>query len=237
MLIDKKFVDDMMCVMDHAGAHAGVCMGNDFGAQVCWEAGRSRPDRFIGVFNAVVPYVSSAFDFVPTEKLVEIAPGFGYQLYLSNNATGGAAELDADPRGGIRSCAQVATTKVPKNFLKDQTSFLQAWREDNAKNNRTEIPFSGIMSKKVEDYMVKSYQKQGYYNSKSCAQFNSIFTKLTKDSQHSTATSAETAMTLGDLSVPRVTTLCLSPPSLCIPPATLLLTGRWLPLPWVLLTS
>lgn len=170
----------MLCVMDHAGAHAGVCMGNDFGAQVCWEAGRSRPDRFIGVFNAVVPYVSSALDFVPTEKLVEIAPGFGYQLYLSNNATGGAAELDADPRSGIRSCAQVATTKVPKNFLKDQTSFLQAWREDNAKNNRTEIPFSGIMSKKVEDYMVKSYQKQGYYNSKSCASLNSIFTKLTK---------------------------------------------------------
>lgn len=36
------------------------------------------------------------------------------------------------------------------------------------------------MSKKVEDYMVKSYQKQGYYNSKSCASLNSIFTKLTK---------------------------------------------------------
>lgn len=226
-----------MCVMDHAGAHAGVCMGNDFGAQVCWEAGRSRPDRFIGVFNAVVPYVSSAFDFVPTEKLVEIAPGFGYQLYLSNNATGGAAELDADPRSGIRSCAQVANTTVPKNFLKDQTSFLQAWREDNAKNNRTEIPFSGIMSTKVEDYMVKSYQKQGYYNSESYAHLSSICTKLTKAPQHSTATSAETATTPGGLSELRVITLCLSPLSLCIPPAILLRTGLWLPLLWALLTS
>lgn len=125
-----------------------------------------RPDRFIGVFNAVVPYVASAFDFVPTEKLVEIAPGFGYQLYLSNNASGGAAEMDADPRSAIRSCAQVADTKVPEKFLKDTTSFLDAWREDNKKNNRTEIPFSGIMSKKVEDYMVETYKKQGFYNSK-----------------------------------------------------------------------
>ena len=37
-----------MCIMDKAGVKEGVCVGNDFGAQVCWEAGRSRPDRFIG---------------------------------------------------------------------------------------------------------------------------------------------------------------------------------------------
>ncbi|KAK5994734.1 Epoxide hydrolase A-like protein [Cladobotryum mycophilum] len=158
------FVDDVMCMMDNAGVKAGVCVGNDFGAQVCWEAGRMRPDRFIGVFNIVVPYVSSAFPFAPTEKLVEIAPGFGYQLYLSNNASGGAIEMDADPRNGIRSCAQIATSEVPEHFLKDQTSFLQSWYEDNKKNGRKDIPFSGIMSQEVEDYMVASYQKQGFYN-------------------------------------------------------------------------
>lgn len=75
-------------------------------------------------------------------------------------------ELDADPRNAIRSCAQVATTDVPEKFLKDQTSFLKAWREDNKEHNRTDIPFSGIMSKKVEDYMVESYEKQGFYNSR-----------------------------------------------------------------------
>lgn len=50
-----QFVDDFLCIMDHAKVDAGICMGNDFGAQVCWEAGRMRPDRFIGIFNAVVP--------------------------------------------------------------------------------------------------------------------------------------------------------------------------------------
>ncbi len=49
------FVEDVQCVMDDAGVKAGVCVGNDFGAQLCWEAGRMRPDRFIGVFNVGVP--------------------------------------------------------------------------------------------------------------------------------------------------------------------------------------
>ncbi|KAK5996535.1 Epoxide hydrolase A-like protein [Cladobotryum mycophilum] len=155
------FVSDILCIMDHAGVDAGICMGNDFGAQVCWEAGRMRPDRFIGVFNAVVPYVPSAGPFVPNEKMVEISPGFGYQLYLTNNARGAAAELDADPRAAIRSVAQLSSAKWPKNFLQLETSFLGPWKQELKGG---EIPFSGIMSQQVEDYMVASYQKQGFYN-------------------------------------------------------------------------
>jgi soluble epoxide hydrolase/lipid-phosphate phosphatase len=41
--------------MDKAEVESGPCIGNDFGAQVCWEAGRSRPDRFTGVFNVGIP--------------------------------------------------------------------------------------------------------------------------------------------------------------------------------------
>jgi hypothetical protein len=43
---------------------------------------------------------------------------------------------------------------------------LGPWRDFQKANNLKEIPFSGIMSPEVEDYMVKSYQKQGFYNSK-----------------------------------------------------------------------
>jgi soluble epoxide hydrolase/lipid-phosphate phosphatase len=52
------FVNDIQCMMDNANVKSGVCVGNDFGAQVCWEAGRSRPDRFIGVFNVGIPVSS-----------------------------------------------------------------------------------------------------------------------------------------------------------------------------------
>jgi soluble epoxide hydrolase/lipid-phosphate phosphatase len=51
----QDFVNDIQCMMDNAGVKSGVCVGNDFGAQVCWEAGRLRPDRFIGVFNVGLP--------------------------------------------------------------------------------------------------------------------------------------------------------------------------------------
>lgn len=50
-----QFVDDIQCMMDHAKVDSGVCVGNDFGAQVCWAAGRARPDKFVGVFNVGIP--------------------------------------------------------------------------------------------------------------------------------------------------------------------------------------
>lgn len=95
-----------------------------------------------------------------------MAPGFGYQIFLSTDPKAAAAELDSDPRSAIRSCAQVANSTVPSDFLVDRESFLNAWYKANEEAGRDEIPFSGIMTKEVEDYMVASYQKQGFYNSR-----------------------------------------------------------------------
>ncbi len=46
--------------MDHAGVASGVCMGNDFGSQVCWEAGLLNPTRFKGVFNVGIPVLHTS---------------------------------------------------------------------------------------------------------------------------------------------------------------------------------
>lgn len=67
------FVNDMLCMLDHAHVQSGVCVGNDFGAQVCWEAGRSRPDRFIGVFNIGIPVC-----FPVSSSLHDRSRSFGY---------------------------------------------------------------------------------------------------------------------------------------------------------------
>jgi len=111
-------------------------------------------------------YVSSAEPFVPNEVLATLNPSFGYQVYLSGRPRAAALELNGDVRSTIRSCAQVANSTVPADFLKPNNTFLGPWRTFEMQNNLTEIPFSGIMSQKVEDYMVASYKKQGLYNSK-----------------------------------------------------------------------
>jgi hypothetical protein len=109
--------------------------------------------------------VSSALGFISNDGIVQLEPSFGYTLYLSKNATGAAAELNADPLAAIRSCAQVASSVVPSDFLIDQTSFLGPWRRFDQQHGYKQIPASGILTPVVEQYMVESYQKQGFYNS------------------------------------------------------------------------
>ena len=68
----------MVCMLDDAGVSGGVCVGNDFGAQVCWEAGRARPDRFIGVFNIGIPK-----SFPLAHTLCETSPSLSTKLEKS----------------------------------------------------------------------------------------------------------------------------------------------------------
>ena len=91
---------------------------------------------------------------------------FAYQIFLGSNPTGAAKELDADPRSAIRACAQIAGGLRPKDFLQRTTTFLGPWYDLLKEKSLQEIPMSGIMSKRTEDYMVESYKKQGFYNSR-----------------------------------------------------------------------
>jgi hypothetical protein len=86
-------------------------------------------------------------------------------VYLSTDPRGAAKELDADPLNAIRSCAQVADSQLPSTFLQLSTSFLKPWYDLIKGKKLRDIPASGIMTDVVEKYMVKSYKKQGFYNS------------------------------------------------------------------------
>ncbi|QDS69463.1 hypothetical protein FKW77_006186 [Venturia effusa] len=159
----NDFVGDITCMMDNSRVAKGVCIGNDFGAQVCWEAGRSRPDRFTAVFNVGTPYVAPVAPFLPNTALASINPHFGYQVYVGDRPDLASQEMNADIRKSIRSCAQTAKSGVPADFLTPTTNFLKPWNNYLAAKNLTQIPASGIMSQVVEDYMVDSYKKQGFY--------------------------------------------------------------------------
>jgi hypothetical protein len=110
--------------------------------------------------------MSSALPFAPTTELASQIPSFSYQVYLSATPEIAAEELDADPRQAVRSCAQLAKSPFPSDFLRHNDTFLGPWVEWEKQRNLTEIPVSGIMERVVEDYMVEAYEKQGFYNSK-----------------------------------------------------------------------
>jgi hypothetical protein len=116
--------------------------------------------------TSTLQYVSAALGFDTNEQLAALNKNFSYQVYFGNNATGAAAELNANVRSAIRSCAQIATSVLPPTFLQLTTSFLQPWWDWLKANHLTQIPFSGIMTPCVEDYMVESYEIQGFFNSK-----------------------------------------------------------------------
>lgn len=59
-------VGDLTCVLDNAGVDKAICLGHDWGAQVCWEAARMRPDRIEAVAAAVVPVRAI---FVPLTRI------------------------------------------------------------------------------------------------------------------------------------------------------------------------
>jgi soluble epoxide hydrolase/lipid-phosphate phosphatase len=42
-------VDDLVCLLEAAGVKQAVCIGHDWGAQICWQAARQRPDLFEAV--------------------------------------------------------------------------------------------------------------------------------------------------------------------------------------------
>lgn len=42
-------------MLQDANVTKAVCIGHDWGAQICYEAARMRPDLFEGVVGAVIP--------------------------------------------------------------------------------------------------------------------------------------------------------------------------------------
>lgn len=48
-------VGDFVCVLANAGVSKAVCIGHDWGSQLCYEAARMRPDLFEAVVGAAIP--------------------------------------------------------------------------------------------------------------------------------------------------------------------------------------
>ncbi|KAJ7618461.1 Alpha/Beta hydrolase protein [Roridomyces roridus] len=149
-------VADMVCVLEHAGVSSAVCVGHDWGSQVCYAAARMRPDLFEGVVGVTIPYIPSAGPFLPLERLVEAFPKLNYQLFFDKKTDEAVAELNKDVRRSVRSTLRSNASPPPDAFLQSRTSFLDAWADV------AEIPPVPFFTPEEEDYFVEQYSIQGF---------------------------------------------------------------------------
>ncbi|CAK5275906.1 unnamed protein product [Mycena citricolor] len=151
-------VGDMVCVLQRAGVSSAVCMGHDWGAQVCYEAARMRPDLFTGVIGVAIPYLPAAGDFVPTQHLAVALPKLSYQLFFNDHTTKAVKQLDQDIRRTVRAILRDTASPPPDAFLGSKDSFLEAW------DGVQDIPPVPFFSPEEEDYFVEQYSIQGFKN-------------------------------------------------------------------------
>lgn len=95
---------DVMALLDHARAPAGILIGHDWGAEIAWKTAWMHPDRITAVAGLSVPFVPRA----PAPPLAIMRRRLGEDFYIVWFQEPGVAEraLEADVRRTL------ATTRV-----------------------------------------------------------------------------------------------------------------------------
>jgi soluble epoxide hydrolase/lipid-phosphate phosphatase len=151
-------VGDLVCILEHARVKSAICIGHDWGAQICYEAARLRPDIFKAVAGLVIPYIPSAGPFVPIANFVIGFPALTYQVFFEDHTTAAAVELEKNTTRTIRATLRTVDSPPPAAFLKSEDSYLSGWKDVHI------IPPVPFFTAEEEDYIVEQYSIQGFRN-------------------------------------------------------------------------
>ncbi|TFK35066.1 Alpha/Beta hydrolase protein [Crucibulum laeve] len=167
-------VGDLVCILKSANVQSAICMGHDWGSQICFEAARMRPDIFTAVIGAVIPYMPAAGPFVPIKDLTTLLPALTYQIYFDSRTEDAVLELDNDVRRTIRATLRTVDSPPPDEFLKSNTSYLSAWSTipearcpiylTGCQTDDIQIPPVPFFTPEEEDYFVEQFSLQGFKN-------------------------------------------------------------------------
>lgn len=149
----EDLVNDLVCVLGHAGASKAACVGHDWGTQICYEAARMRPDIFEAVIGTCIPYLPYQGPFLASETLAEALPKVAYTVFIEKMTDEAAAELGRDVRRTLRATLRTVDSAPPDSFLLHQDSFLRGWIDVD------DIPPIPFLTPDEEDYWVEQYEK------------------------------------------------------------------------------
>ncbi|TFL00049.1 Alpha/Beta hydrolase protein [Pterulicium gracile] len=151
-------VDDLVCVLQDAGVETAMCMGHDWGSQVCYEAARQRPDIFTSVVGLAIPYIPYPGPFVPNTHLLALSPKLAYQIFFDEHTARATQELDYDKRRTLRGTLRDIGSPPPWEFLTSRETFMGGWEGVD------EIPPIPFFSEEEEAYFIEQYETQGFGN-------------------------------------------------------------------------
>lgn len=151
-------VGDLVCILEHAAVTSAICVGHDWGAQICYEAARMRPDIFKAVAALVIPYIPSSGPFIPIAKLVIPFPALAYQLFFEDHTAAAVVELGKNITRTTRATLRTVDSPPPAAFLKSKDSYLSGWDDVDI------IPPVPFFTAEEEDYLIAQYAIQGYRN-------------------------------------------------------------------------
>ncbi|ETW84768.1 epoxide hydrolase [Heterobasidion irregulare TC 32-1] len=152
----EDMVSDMICLLEKAEVKSTICVGHDWGSQICYEAGRSRPDIFEAVVGVAIPYIPAGGPFMPTTALLEHLPRLSYQVFFDEHTSDAVNELKKDIRRTLRGTLRTVDSPPPEAFLMQTDSFLAGWSDVKEIDP---IPF---FSPDEEDYWVEQYGIQKF---------------------------------------------------------------------------
>ncbi|TFK66649.1 alpha/beta-hydrolase [Pluteus cervinus] len=153
----SDYVGDLVCILEKEKVDKAICAGHDWGAQVCYEAVRQRPDIFGGVIGITVPYIPSLPPhYIGIENFLQNFPKLTYQVYFDKSTQTAIKELDLDIRRTVRATLRTVDSPPPNHYLTSNSSFLEAYNEVQA------IPPVPFFSEEEETYFVEQYSIQGF---------------------------------------------------------------------------
>ncbi|KAH7905596.1 Alpha/Beta hydrolase protein [Hygrophoropsis aurantiaca] len=149
-------VGDLVCILEYAKVDHVVCLGHDWGAEVCYEAARRRPDVFTSVVGITVPYFHAAGPFIDSAQLAMYMPRLAYQVFFETRTSAAIAELNKDIRRTLRGTLRTVSSPPPDGFLTSKETFIGAW------DGVFEIPAIPFFTEDEEDYFVERISIQGF---------------------------------------------------------------------------
>lgn len=153
-------VGDLVGLLDALGERQAVVVGNDWGANIAWQAAQLRPDRFRAVVALGVPLMGRA-PMAPSRLFPQNEQAWFYTHYFSHPSA--AAELDADVSASLKKIYVNASGDAGDRDEKSPNPFGMVSKQNGYLSSLpTPVRLPAWLSDVDLDVFVQAYTRSGF---------------------------------------------------------------------------